>query len=100
MRTAHASNFFRGTGSDYATPMFPTFGSEIDDVVRALDDVEIVFDYQDRVSERDQALQHIQQFVHVGEVKPGRGLIENIDSSSGRSLRQFLGEFDSLRLSA
>ena len=48
---AGAGDFLGGTGGDDASAVFATFGAEVDDVVGAFDDVEIVFDHQHCVSE-------------------------------------------------
>jgi hypothetical protein len=56
MGAARACDFFGSAGGDDTAAVFASFGAEVDDVVGALDDVEIVFDHQNRVAERDQAL--------------------------------------------
>ena len=79
VRAPHGCDFFRRAAGDHTAAMRAAFRSEIDDVVRALDDVEVVLDNDHRVAETDQPLQHIEQFVNVCEVKPGGWLIENVN---------------------
>ena len=50
-----------------AAPVAP-FGAEIDQVIRGLDDVEIMFDHQDRIAQFHEARKHVEQLVNVGEV--------------------------------
>ena len=55
-----AHQLFRGSG-DYNVPaLFPALGPEIDQVIRALDDVEIVFNDDYGVAEIHKFLEHIQ----------------------------------------
>jgi hypothetical protein len=46
----------------------------------------MVFDHDNRVPGVDQLLQHLEQLVHVGKVKSGRRLIQNIDRLTRRTL--------------
>ncbi len=54
----------------------------------------------DGVAGVDELLQNVEKFVNVGEVKPGRRFVEDVERLPGRSARQFLGELDPLRLAA
>ena len=83
VRTTHRRHFFRRAAGDDAAAVRAAFRSEIDDVIGALDDVEVVLDHDHGVAKADQSLQHVQQFVHVGEMQPGRRLIQNVNRPSG-----------------
>src|SRR5687767_3873581 len=83
VRAARACDFLRGARRDDAPAVFTAFRTEIDNVVSALDHVEIVLDYEDCIAERNQTLQHVEQFVNVGEMQSRGRLIENIDRSAG-----------------
>src|SRR5688572_25363559 len=58
---ARACDFFRCARGHHASAVLATFRTKIDDVVGAFDYVEIVFDYQHRIAERYQPLQHVEQ---------------------------------------
>src|SRR2546423_15428933 len=45
MRSLHRRHFLRSATRDDATTVRATFGSEVDDVVSALDDIEVVFNH-------------------------------------------------------
>src|SRR5205085_5667570 len=62
--------------------------------------VDVVLDHYHRVPERDQALQHVQQFSHVVEVEPGSRLVEQIERAAGLPFAQFFRELDALRFAA
>src|SRR5262245_62788867 len=70
---------------DDTSPRLPTLGSEIDDVVGSLHDVEVVLDDDDRVSLRHQLVQDVEQPLDVGKVEPGGGLVENVEGAAGRA---------------
>src|ERR1700744_5527105 len=68
---------------------FAAFGTEIDDPVGLLDDVEMVLDDEHGVAKRYQSLKYVEQFSHVVEVKAGRRLVENVECAAGLTLREF-----------
>ena len=49
--------------------------TEIDQVVRLLDHVEVVLDHEHGVAAVDQPLQHLEQLLDVGEVETGGRLV-------------------------
>ena len=65
-----------GSADDKGSPRVSPFGSHIDDPVRAFDDFEIVFDHDEGISAVAQSQEHFEQFLNVGEVESGRGLIQ------------------------
>ena len=77
------------------------FGSKIDNPVRALNDIEMMFDHEDRVSGIHQPLQTIQQALNIGQMQPGRGFIENVQiMPAAAHLAQLGREFDALGLAS
>ncbi len=83
---------------------FPTLvaaaGADVDDVVRRLDDVEIVLDDDHRITAVDQLLQHAEQLLDVVAMQPGRRLVQYVERLAGGALAELLGELDALRLAA
>src|SRR5262245_54470519 len=59
-----------------------------------------MLDYNHGVAKRDQALQNIQQFLHVGKVQTSGRLVKDVDRTASRALRKFLRQFDSLSFTA
>ena len=80
---AHAGDFLGGAGGDDAAAVFAAFRAKVDDVVGGFDDVEVVFDDQHRVSQRNQALQHVEQFVNVGEMQSRCRFVKDVDGPAG-----------------
>jgi len=53
------------------------FGSEVDHPVRFSNQLEVMFDHQDRMPAIDQALEHFDQPPHIGAVQANRGFFED-----------------------
>src|SRR5208282_1549610 len=74
------------------------FWAKVDDPVGLLDDIQIVFDDQNRIAEVDEALQDIHKFPHIVEMKAGSGLVENVHRAPGLTLGELARQLDALRL--
>ena len=92
------SNFFRGARRDDLTTGITASGSEIDDVVGRLEDVEVVLDDDDRVPGVHEAMQDAQQLLDIREVESCRRLIEDVQRAAGVATRELGAELDALRL--
>src|SRR5512138_1074467 len=75
-------------------------GTEIDDPVRRLDDIQVVLDHDDTAAFVAQTLQHAEQLFDVVEVQPSGGLIKNVERPSGRAFRELLRELYALCFAA
>ena len=64
----------------------PSLGTEVDDVIRAFDDIEVVFDDDDGVARVRQFLQNFDEFFDIVGVESGRRFVEDIYRFSGRAL--------------
>ncbi len=80
--------------------MRTAFGSQVNDEIGALDHVKIVLDDDHRIAQAYQPLKHVEQLVHVGKMKAGSRLVENVNRSSGSPLGKFLGQLNPLRFAA
>src|SRR4051794_17819466 len=63
-------------GRDQLAAGLAALGPEIDHPVGLLDHVEVVLDYEHGVPGVDEALQHLEQLLDVGEVEPCRWLVQ------------------------
>src|SRR5687767_2036834 len=88
----------RALGHDPAAGL-PALGTEVDHPVGGLHDVEVVLDDDHGVARFDQAVQHLEQLLDVGEVQPGRRLVEDVERLAGGAPRQLRRELHPLRLS-
>jgi hypothetical protein len=86
-------------GDQLAAPV-AALGSQVDQPVGDLDDVEVVLDDQDRVAGIHQALQHFDQLVDVGGVQAHRRLIQHIQRPPGGAAGELLRELDALGFAA
>ncbi len=68
MRAADRGNFFRRTAGYHAAAVCATFRPQIDDEVGALDYIKVMFDNDHRIAHAHQTLQHVEEFVHIGEM--------------------------------
>ena len=75
----------------FGGPGRPALGAHVDQMVGDLDDVEGVFDDDDRIAAVDERVQHLQQQTDVLEMKPCRGLVQNVERASRVALRQLRG---------
>ena len=71
---------------------------QVQDPVRRLDDVEIMLDHHDGVALVDKAVEHFEELAHILEMEAGGRLVEDVERLSSGAAREFLGEFDALRL--
>src|SRR5581483_1899135 len=90
----------RRSGSDDLAAARSAFGTEIDDPIRAGDDVEVVLDDEDRVSLIAKLREGVEQDGDVREVQASRGLVEDVQGASGRAPRQFARELHALGFAA
>ncbi|MNK74930.1 hypothetical protein D3C87_944540 [compost metagenome] len=86
-------------GHDLAAAV-AALGTEVQQVVGDLDDIQIVLDDDDGVAVVDQFLKHLQQLARVLEVQAGCRLIEDVEGLAGGAAGQFLGQLDPLGLAA
>ena len=87
-------------GRDQLAARLAALGAEVDHPVGLLDHVEVVLDHEHRVAGVDEPLQHLEQLLDVGEVEPGRRLVEDVERPAGRHLAELRGQLDALRLAA
>jgi hypothetical protein len=73
---ALADGFGRATGDHLPTPL-TAFRSQVDDVIRTLDDFQIVLDHHQRVALFEQPVERAQEFAHSHDVQSGGRLDEN-----------------------
>jgi len=71
--------FFRRAGDhNFATGM-TAFGAEVDHVIGGFDDIQVMLDYDHRVSRVDQAIEAFEQAFYVGQVQPGGWFVKDVD---------------------
>ena len=79
MGLAGLAQHLRGrTHGDQSTAGGAAFGAQVDDIVGFLDDLHVVFDDHQGMALVHQALQHVDETLHVGRVQAGGGFVENV----------------------
>ena len=76
-------DLLRGAGGDDGAAAAAAFGAEVDDIVGAFDDVEIVLNDDDRIARINELIQHLDQPVDIGHMQAGGRLVEDIDGLPG-----------------
>src|SRR5579884_4016348 len=69
---------FRCTRSHDVAAALATFRPEVNHPIGGLDDLEIMFDHQNRATRVDEAAEGRKQLADVVEVQPGGGLVEDV----------------------
>ena len=100
MRTRLGRDLFGGADRNHFTTPRATLGTEIDDPVGGLDDVEVVLDDDHGVAVIAQPMQDFQQLLDVVEMLAGGRLIEVIECFASVAFRQFARQLHALRLAA
>ncbi len=90
----------RRSADDHLPSGVAAFRAEVDHVVGVLDDVEVVFDDQDRVAVVDELVEGVEQLPDVVEVKAGRRLVEDVERLVGVTPAEMARQLDPLRLPA
>ena len=87
MRCLVSGDLLGCTRGHHVTAGLAAFGSEVDEVVGRLDDVEIVLDDEQRVALLEQLAERGQQLGDVVEVQPRRRLVEDVQQplAAGRA---------------
>ena len=92
---------WRALRNNLATPL-SSLRSKVNQPIGGLDDVEIVFNYQQGMTGIDETLENLQQDAHVVEMQTGRGLIEHEEGRFGfgslgvGKFRKMADEFEAL----
>ena len=87
--------FWRALGHDASTTV-SAFGAEVDDPVRCLNDVEVVFDDDNGIAVVAQAVQHAQQQIDVVKMQACGGFVEYVERTAGIAFGQLQRELDAL----
>src|SRR3989449_10109194 len=80
------------------TTLFRSLRPEVDDVVRRLDDVEVVLDDEDRVASIHEAIEHAEELLDVVEVEPRRRFVHDVEHVARRARAELGGDLEPLRL--
>ena len=81
MRVLARDDVLGRAGRNDAAAAVAALGSEVDDPVGGLDDVEVVLDDQDGVAALDKPLQHDEQLPNVVEVQARGWLVEDVEGA-------------------
>lgn len=82
-RFRHLNDFFGCSLGDDLSTTGPTFRTKIDDPVGALDDVQIVLNYEYGVATICESLEYLQEPLNVCEVQTCGRLIQDVHGLSG-----------------
>ena len=89
-------HFFRCTSGNDSSSAVSAFRSDIYDIICGLDYIQVVLNDNYGIAALCQPLKDLNQLVHIGKVKTGGWLIQNIDGLTGASAAQFRSELYTL----
>src|SRR5262249_35895386 len=96
----HRGDLLGRAGRNHAAAAGAAFGTEVDDPIGGLDDLEIVLDHQHRVALIDERVEDVEELAHILEMKAGGGLVQNVERAPSGAARELFRKLDALRLSA
>ena len=99
-RALDQRHFFRRSLSHQPPAPIATLGSQVDHIVRRLNDIKLMFDHNHGVPGIDEASEHLQQHADIFEMQPGGRLVEDVQRPPGGHTRQLGGEFHALCLAS
>ena len=91
MRLPALGDFFWRTCGDQHPSLIAPLWPQVDEVIRSLDDIHVVFDDDHGVAGIDEALEHGEQAFNVGQVQAGGWLVEDVEGLPGVGAAQFRG---------
>src|SRR5215510_1913533 len=94
------SNFLGWTFSDDFASSLSAFGAQVDDPVRALDHLQVMFNHDHRITCVAQLHQHLQQLFDIGEMQSGCWFIKDVKRAASCLFRKFRCQFYALGFSA
>ena len=86
VRVGRRGDRFRGPFCDEEAASIASIRSEVEDPVRGLDDVEVVFNHDDGVSCVNESIDDNEQFADVFKMEACRGFIEDVKCVAGGDL--------------
>ena len=93
-------HLLRRTGDHNGAAAVAPLRAKVDEVVGALDDVQIVLDDEHGVARVDKALQNLKELFHIVRVETRGRLVEDIDGAPRGALRKLGRELDALGFAA
>ena len=87
---------FGSPHTNHLSTRFAPFRAEIDHPIRSLDDIEIVFNHQNRIARLDKIRQYLKEHFDICEMEAGRWLIEQVERFSSTPFHKFPGQLDPL----
>ena len=91
-------DFFRCPRCNDCSAAGTAFRSDVNDIVCSLNNIQIVFNNNDRIPALSQSSEDFCQFVNIGKMKTGCRLVKDVHRSSCAAFAEFCGQFDTLCL--
>lgn len=93
MRPRMTHDFPNRSGNHDLTPIVTAFGPQVNNMIRRLNDIQVMLDNDDSVSRVHQLFEYLNQMVYIGKMKAGGRLIQNIKSMACGSFPKFSRQF-------
>ena len=79
MRLPVLGDFFWRTRGDEHSPLIAALWPQVNEVIRGFDDIHVVLDDDHGVASIDEAVEHGEQALNVGQVQAGGWLVEDVE---------------------
>src|SRR5579863_8782415 len=100
MRLRVARDLLGRSGRDDFTALITAFGAEVDKPVRGFDDVEIMFDDDERCTGLEQLAERGKELGDVVEMETSGRFVEDVEDFLVLAAREVRGEFETLGFAA
>ena len=96
VRIRRRSHLLRRAFGDDQAAAIPRLGTEVDDVIGALDDFEMVLDHEDGVPLLHQPIEHFHQKRHIVQMQARSGFVEDEERVGFALVRKAFDELEAL----
>src|SRR5581483_3967885 len=99
-RFLHSRDFFGRSLGHNPSAGLASLRPQVNNPIRLLNDIQVVFNDDDRIAKIRQAIQNVEQHFDIVEMQPGGGLVKDVKGAAGLAPAELPSQFDALRLPA
>ena len=100
MGIGECGNLFWCTRTNDLATIFAGLWSDIDEIIGCFDDIEIMFDNDDGMSEIGECVKDLDELSYIVGMEPGGGFVEDEERFGSGCFCDFFGEFHALCFAA
>ena len=93
-------NFLGSALSHYRSAAISTLRTDINNIIRGLDHIQIMLNYYNGISTVRKSAQNLHQLLHICKMQSGRRFIQNLDRLASAALTKLCRQLDTLCFSS